>query len=67
MHRPEGFSCRNGWTRCIFTSVVARGLSPGQIYATDDRYRSFLRLNCSYWNTEVQASLQELCRLAQTL
>ena len=74
VHRPEGGKML--WIQLpgrldalhLYQRCRARGisLSPGQIYATDDRYRNFLRLNCSYWNTEVQASLQELCRLAQT-
>lgn len=74
VHRPEGGKML--WIQLppgadslqLYRRCRARGisLSPGQLYATDDRYRNFLRLNCSYWNAEIQASLKELCSLAQS-
>ena len=75
VHRPEGGKML--WVQLpagsdslqLYRLCRARGISisPGHLYASDERYGNFLRLICSYWTPETQASLRELCRLAHSL
>lgn len=59
---PDGRDASLLYRQCREFGIT---LSPGAVYATDDRYRHCFRVNCSYWDASVEAGLAKLSSLCR--